>query len=185
MPQNPARTFALVNIALFLGAIAVLLWLRTQGFLDDANDSEPLLPRSSASAAADTVSVGDVQPASAAQIRFIRELLTDTSDVVRQAMAVRAPRSEEAYYLGAKVGRADTADVPMALWIVTGPRDRPQSMRALNEAAEQYSVARPAPSAETAERAAKDAAQVLGERLNAASSEPARTGPTRPESSSE
>jgi len=184
VPQNPARTFAFVNIALFVGAIAVLLWLHMQGFLGDTNDSGHPLVRNSTRAAADTASVGDVQPASAAQIRFIRELLTDTSDVVRQAFAISAPREEEAFYLGAKVGRADTADVPMALWIVTGPRDRPRSMRALNEAAEQYTVARPAPLAEGAEPAAEEAAQVLEERLNAASSEPARTGAARPEPSS-
>lgn len=170
MPKNPARTFALVNLAIFAMAVVAFLWLRDQGMLTGSNDhAVRTLFEDSTRVAADTLSARDVQPASAAQVRFLRELLADTSHVVRRAVAVRAPRRDEAYYLGAEVGRADTSRTPMALWLVVGPQDQPRSVQSLNDAAEQYSVAHRTPPTEASERAARAAAEVLTQRLDAAS----------------
>jgi len=168
--KNPARTFALVNIALIVGAAAAIFWFQAQGVLDLPGHQEPVrLVDSTRGATADTLSIQDVQPASAAQVRFIRELLADTSEVVRHAFTVRAPHRDDAHYLGAEIGRADTAHVPIALWIVTGPRDRPQSIQALNEAAERSSVARPSAQTERRAAAAAEATRILAQRLDAAS----------------
>jgi len=139
---NPARTFALVNLALFAVAIAAFLWLRHEGMFESmsAERSEAVEPSTTR---VDSVALNpdDVQPAHEAQLAFINEILVDTTRSVTEGFVVAAQRAES-FYLGAPVKRADTtSQIDVALWWVRGQREAPRSVKALNNAAEQYSLA--------------------------------------------
>jgi hypothetical protein len=167
--KNPARAFALVNLAIFALIIAAVLWLR------DTGASRTLAPaafQDTSSSVTDTLSLGalspdDVEVARAAQIDFITELLTDTSFTVRRAFIVQSLRHNQAYYVGAEIGGTDSLRSEMALWLMQGPPDQPRSVQAVNATAEQASIARrTASQGEDAEMARR----ILGQRLAASGS---------------
>lgn len=167
MAANPARTFALVNLVVFAAAIAVFLWLRHQGVFESMS-AERLEATVLSPARVDSVAVtpDDVQPAHAAQLAFINEILVDTTRSITEGAVVAAQRAG-GFYLGAPVERADTpSQTGVALWWIRGQRDAPRSVKALNDAAEQYSLAgRVAPQDNVSE--ADPEAQLLRQYLTA------------------
>lgn len=147
MFKNPARAFALVNLAIFALIIAAVLWLRDTTEDPGASSARaPAALEDTVGSVADTLSPDDVEPASTAQIDFVNELLTDTSFTVRRAFVLRSLHDDEAYYLGAEIGGADSPRPEMALWFMQGPRDQPRSVQAVNDPAAQYSVVGRTPS---------------------------------------
>lgn len=155
MTRNPARTVALVNLAVFALAVAVLLWLRQSGQWDVTEREASLLPIGSAEevssdsisenyAAADAISMDEVRPASAAQVDFLNEVLVDVPDGVQEAFSIRSGRhEEERYYVAAPIAQADTSvpdSLRVAVWRMRGSRDRPTTIAAVNEAAVQHSI---------------------------------------------
>jgi len=170
--KNPARAFALVNLALFALVIAAVLWLRDSEAPGASSTSSPAALQDTSSSAADTLAPGalspdDVEVASAAQIDFINELLTDTSSTVRRAFIVPSLHHNQAYYVGAEIGGTDSLRTEMALWLMRGPRDQPRSVQAVNAAAERASIARRTTSQEGD---AEMATRILGQRLAASGS---------------
>ncbi len=148
MASNPARTFALVNLAVFVLALAAFLWLRSRGTFDELSmsptESTVQAADSTArpsTAGADGVPADAVEAASAAQLAFLREVLVDTAHALQDGFVVPSRRHRTAYYLGARVDAADTARSRVALWFMRGPRDAPRSVKALNALGEQYGLA--------------------------------------------
>lgn len=148
MASNPARTFALVNLAVFVLALAAFLWLRGQGTLDGLGASPTESVAQAADSAArtstaipDSVSTDAVEAASAEQLAFLGEVLVDTAQTIQDGFVVRSRRHDAAYYLGARVDAADTTRARVALWFMRGPRDAPRSVKALNALGEQYALA--------------------------------------------
>lgn len=168
MARNPARTFALVNLTLFVVAIAVLIWLRQDGRLggEPVSDSTiDTMRASSDTAAIEIVTAGDVQPASAAQIDFLNEVLVETSDVVEEGFSLRAPNtSNTVYYVAAPIVRAESAvadTVRVGVWRMRGPRDAPSTVTSVNADAERYSLAGRSSSEGRGDRLDQAAARVL------------------------
>ena len=148
MSSNPARTFALVNIALFVLAVASLFWLRHSGWLGSNLVNNVPQGSDAMRVQSDSLSAEDVQPASAAQLEFINEILADSGAVVQEGFALRALQTNEAYYVGVRVGAVDTAVAEaesLAFWLMRGSLEHPRSVIAVNDVAAQQSVASRAP----------------------------------------
>ena len=139
---NPARTFALVNLAVFILALAVFLWLRSRGTFDDIGTAPAEPVARTVPTLSDSLSAGAVRPASAAQLAFLNEVLTDTTHAVQEGFVIVSRRHDAAYYLAARVVHADTSRSDVGLWFMRGLRDAPQSVKAINAVGEQYSLAR-------------------------------------------
>lgn len=139
MAANPARTFAIVNLVLFAVAIAAFLWLRHEGVVE-APTSEPSTASSPVATDSVTLSSEDVQPLHPAQLAFLNEVLVDTTMTLSEGFSVKAQRGD-GYYTGARIGVVDTSQSSIALWWVQGARDAPRSVKAINDLADQYSIA--------------------------------------------
>lgn len=172
MPRNPARTFALVNLTLFAAAVAAVLWLRPSGLVTSDRPSSP--EREGETLSADTGSVTppaleDVQPASAAQLDFLNEVLAEPADTVTMGFVLQVPaRTEPSYYVAAPVVRtassaSDTARV--GIWRMRGPRDAPRTVASMNAAAEAHSIARRAASDGNSDATERAAVQRLLDRV--------------------
>jgi glutathione S-transferase len=129
-----------------MAALAVFLWLRSQGTFDEVGTAGVgIAPAESASRSAsvgpDSLPTDAVEPASAAQLAFLNEVLTDTTRTLEHGFVVASRRHDTAYYLAARMTHADTSAAAVGLWFMRGPRDAPRSVKAINAVGAQHALA--------------------------------------------
>ena len=83
---------------------------------------------------------GRVEHASKAQMRSITSMLDNESLGIREALAVPSEYHERAYWVSTYLIGDGLEGDPVAVWLVTGPKDQPGMIMAADGLATQMSV---------------------------------------------